>query len=477
MKSKKDVFWKNKKGKKKVHFATLMDICHLKNAELEPKHQKYEGRVVLPRDIVKDDSGAYAVFTKQGSSASQVTGCTNDGRYCETTWLCGTRRRRSICLHPGKNGGRSRFATDSTVRGVQNLGQASKTQWFFLDEICSDTRLLWERHFEEVLLGLGGEEEPNWKCLFVLWKQRIFYSLFVDDMKFDWKKAEYGSHVEEIETCGSRRTNIISWSRLFGIYSSWAQNEREYYWTKKRNVWITNLLPQLKSHQDGRNLTQRRSHVPTTWKDMRKSTKKETVNWQKKVSTLVSRRRNRNQLDNCQNYAHNLSWDACIWHERKQTFSSSHQMDESLWQTLGSFEFLHSWHTLIANNMVTRCDTVQHCRLGLFQDSDVCWRPWRKINERANHICFGHSSIRSYKLDMQEANVSVSRFQRVRRFFSWCWFAKRMESVPLICGMWWQKCYVRWTTRNHPGSFWKWEVIQGSSGRLLVHVKHKVEKR
>ena len=46
----------------KVHFASLMDICHLKNAELETKHQKYKGRVVLRGDIVKDDSGSYAVF-------------------------------------------------------------------------------------------------------------------------------------------------------------------------------------------------------------------------------------------------------------------------------------------------------------------------------------------------------------------------------------------------------------------------------
>ena len=48
-----------------------MDICHLKNAELEPKFQKYKGRVVLRGDIVKDVSGAHdAVFTEQGSSAS-----------------------------------------------------------------------------------------------------------------------------------------------------------------------------------------------------------------------------------------------------------------------------------------------------------------------------------------------------------------------------------------------------------------------
>ena len=41
----------------KVHFASLMDRCHLKNSELEAKHQKYKGRVVLRGDIVKDVSG------------------------------------------------------------------------------------------------------------------------------------------------------------------------------------------------------------------------------------------------------------------------------------------------------------------------------------------------------------------------------------------------------------------------------------
>ena len=58
---------------RKVHFASLMDLCHLKNSELEPNFQKYKSRVVLRRDIVKDDSGSYAVFTEQGSSASQMT--------------------------------------------------------------------------------------------------------------------------------------------------------------------------------------------------------------------------------------------------------------------------------------------------------------------------------------------------------------------------------------------------------------------
>ena len=56
-----------------VHFASLMGICHLKNAQLETKHQQHRGSVVLRGEIVKDHSGSYAVFTEQGPSASQTT--------------------------------------------------------------------------------------------------------------------------------------------------------------------------------------------------------------------------------------------------------------------------------------------------------------------------------------------------------------------------------------------------------------------
>ena len=73
VRSKKEVIDEARMSGATVHFASLMDICHLKNAELEAKHQKYKGRVVLRGDIVKDDSGSYAVFTEQGSSASQMT--------------------------------------------------------------------------------------------------------------------------------------------------------------------------------------------------------------------------------------------------------------------------------------------------------------------------------------------------------------------------------------------------------------------
>ena len=65
VRSKKEVIDEARTKGVKVHFASLMDICHLKNAELEAKHQKNKGPIVLRGDIVKDDSGSYAVFKEQ----------------------------------------------------------------------------------------------------------------------------------------------------------------------------------------------------------------------------------------------------------------------------------------------------------------------------------------------------------------------------------------------------------------------------
>ena len=53
VRSKKEVIDEAKTSSATVHFASLMDICHLKNAELEAKHQKYKGRVVLRGGVVK----------------------------------------------------------------------------------------------------------------------------------------------------------------------------------------------------------------------------------------------------------------------------------------------------------------------------------------------------------------------------------------------------------------------------------------
>ena len=48
--------------------------------------------------------------------------------------------------------------------------------------------LLWERHFEKILLKHGWEKVTKWDCLFVHREKGLFLSVYVDDIKLDGKK-------------------------------------------------------------------------------------------------------------------------------------------------------------------------------------------------------------------------------------------------------------------------------------------------
>ena len=109
VKSKKEVILEAQRDKKKVHFATLMDICHSKNAELETKLQTCNGRVVLRGDIVKDDSGACAVFAELGLIYVPNDCRKSNGCYCKSTRLRRTSSWCSIRVHSSKIGGRSQI--------------------------------------------------------------------------------------------------------------------------------------------------------------------------------------------------------------------------------------------------------------------------------------------------------------------------------------------------------------------------------
>ena len=111
----------------KVHFASLMDICHLKNAELEAKHQKYKGRVVLRGDIVKDDSGSCAVLTEQGSSASQMTAA-KVMEIISRLPGCSGQAADAVSAYPGKNGGCSQIIEIPKIGMSRHLDPSSTTQ-------------------------------------------------------------------------------------------------------------------------------------------------------------------------------------------------------------------------------------------------------------------------------------------------------------------------------------------------------------
>ena len=139
-----------KQGKKakQCTFASLMDICHRKNSELEPKFQKYKGRVVLRGDIVKYDSGSYAVFTEQGSSASQMTaakvtdviarlpGCAGQAADAVSAYTQVKMEDATSLLQIPKSECPDFLDTSTKTRHGQNHGPAWKTQSFLMNEIC-----------------------------------------------------------------------------------------------------------------------------------------------------------------------------------------------------------------------------------------------------------------------------------------------------------------------------------------------------
>ena len=129
-----------------------MDLCQLENPGLEQKFQTYEGRVVLQGDVVKDDSGSYAVFKEQGSSASQITAAmfwTLSPDYLDalnkqlTQYLHTPKLRWKTLQHYLSFPSQSLLIYGNAyhVTSEQRIGKISKNLLFFSNEIFMVTHL------------------------------------------------------------------------------------------------------------------------------------------------------------------------------------------------------------------------------------------------------------------------------------------------------------------------------------------------
>ena len=187
VRSEKEVIDEARTKGAKVHFASLMDICHLKNAELEAEHQKYKGRVILRGYIVKDDSGSYAVFTEQGSSASQMTaakvmdiisrlpGCAGQAADAVSAYTQVKMEDAPKLLETPKS-----ECPDIWIRLPRHKWPKS---WSSMEDPVVPlgrnlyghplAGLLRERQFEEILMQHGWEKVSNWECLFVHREKRV----------------------------------------------------------------------------------------------------------------------------------------------------------------------------------------------------------------------------------------------------------------------------------------------------------------
>ena len=216
----------------------LKNVCKVKMKSIPKVNGQKPAKtlvgVATDRGVLKDDSAAYAVFTEQGSSASQMTAAK----------VMGVVARLPGCA--GQAADAVSAYTQEKMEDAPRLFQIPKSEcpdtWIRLlrhkwpkswSGIAGPAVLLERNLYGHPLVGLLWRDTlrrfywdwdgkvPNCECLFVHRKQGLFLSVYVDDIKMAGR-TEYGSNVEEIDgTCWSWRTNIMSRSCIFGMHSTW----------------------------------------------------------------------------------------------------------------------------------------------------------------------------------------------------------------------------------------------------------------
>ena len=210
-----------------------MDIFHLKNSELDSKFDQHSGRVALRCDTVTDDTGSYAVFTEQGSSASQMTaakvmdvtarvsGCAGQAADAVSPYTQVKMEDAPSSLKISKS-----ECPDIWIRLPKHKWPKS---WSSMEdpvvplEICTVillARQLWEKQLDNVLLEHGWDKVPSWKHLFVNREKRTILVCVRGRYQTGWKETKHWPNVESThERRWFERTDIIPCQCLMGLYS------------------------------------------------------------------------------------------------------------------------------------------------------------------------------------------------------------------------------------------------------------------
>ena len=382
--------------------ASLMDLCHLKNPELEPQFQKYEGRVVFRGDSVKDDSGAYALFTERGSSASQMTAAKIMDVIARLPGCGGQAADAVSAVHSGKIGGCSQIAQNFKIRMSRCFDTSSTTQmakimrenwtsrgytsWMKLvrSSICwIAVRKTIPRSFTVTWMGENSELGMYVRSSEAL---VIFLSVYVDGHQNGWKEAAYGSQVEEIdETCDALSV----------------QTEWNNHWTVYEDVWVTYFCWSIREvtgvgktsstngsvvRRHGRTWSKRRWPTLRIGKQLCKVSSTLLDDHQFKQEELESVRELSEVCSQLvlQKLVFGTNWTT--WHlvVSQQACEINHKMDSGMWQTLGKTDILHSSHkrfptvlscgkhgTALQTRFVSR---LRFCWRSQPQEACLCWK-------------------------------------------------------------------------------------------------------
>ena len=418
------LFWTDTKRKGKStlpHWWTLV-ISRMPSCNKSTK--KHRGRIALRGKIVKDDSGAYQVFTERGSSASQMTAAK---------------------------------VVDVIARLPECAGQAADAVSAFTQVKMEDAPKLLEIQKSEcpdIWIRLPRHKWPQ----IVVNHRRPSRSSRTKPVrsgsgagKLVGKTVWGGS----VGTCIGKSTelglSLCSPKTRIGLIGTrgwfrngWKAAENSKFECPDTMILINTekgsnhefLQLQLKNYQDGRHLTQKRLRGPATWKDMPKNALRVIANWQTtRQKNCTKFQLKKEELETVGEFS-----DACSQIVLKCWYSARIGRLAILWSVNNLARSVTKWTRtcerrlarLISNIHHTSdyrhcCHvgiTVQHCRFGSFQDSDSARKTWKIQNQlQVNLVYFRTQNICSHKLDVLEANVSVSQFYRIRDNITGCWIA------------------------------------------------------
>ena len=231
---------------------------------------------------------------------------------------------------------------------------------FLFNETCTDTHShdsCGKDSSKKHWWSLDGKKVQNWECLFVHGRRTLFLSVSVDDIKMAGKKQNLAPMWKKL----MKNVDIEKpTSFLDHVYLGCAQREcktkRENYWAKQQDVWIPYFC------WSNREITSMGPH------DMEGHARKcverycelanKKTEQQNEVSHLCldghqikeEELENKGELSEvCSHivlkclYLARIGRPDILWSVNKLARSVT-KMDSSMWQTIGTISFLHSFH-------------------------------------------------------------------------------------------------------------------------------------
>ena len=361
-----------------------------------------KGGVVLRGDIVKDDSGAFAFFTEQGSSPSQMTAgkvmdliarlpdCDGQAADAVSAYTQVKLEDAPRLLRIPKS-----ECPDVLIRLPRHTWPKS---WANIEDpvVLLERNLyghpfaglLWEIQFEETLLKLGWEKYRIGKVFFVHRKQGLFLSIYVDDFKSLNRSRIW-------LPCGRKWWKMLIFMNPhhFLIAFFWdALNVNVNRTIEYREMFESRISAGATEKLAGwaTIFAQKQSRGRTTWKDMLENALRDIASWQTKKRSSFSQfqvlswmftnswRKNLNQLENYQKvcshivltclYSARIGRPDFLWSVNKLARAVTKWSQSCDRRLARLISYIH--HTNDYRQYCHVGNTAQHCRLGLFQDSD-----------------------------------------------------------------------------------------------------------